>query len=567
MKAEVESWLNNAVSTLKEKGTLPESVNVQAKVTHTKDKSHGDYATNIAMILAKPAGKPPREMAQLILDLLDSNSAIDKLEIAGPGFINFFLSQSASTQIINQVLTEKERFGHHNLGNGESVQVEFVSANPTGPLHIGHGRNAVLGDCISRLLEATGWKVTREFYYNDAGQQINNLALSVQARCKKITPSSTEWQKDWYQGEYIKDVAEDYLAEKTVEASDKKVTAKGDIEDLQAIREFAVAYLRCEQDLDLKAFDVTFDVFFLESSLYENQSVDKAVKQIESNGYTYEKDGALWLKTTEFNDDKDRVMRKSDSSYTYFVPDVAYHKNKWDRGFKRVINVQGSDHHSTVARVRAGLQALNENINPAFPEYSLYQMVTVMRGNEEVKISKRAGSYVTLRDIIDEVGCDATRYFLAARRGHSQMTFDLELAASQTNENPVYYIQYAHARICSAFRKLEELNRSYNQENGLANLDSLTLEQEATLMDRMSQFSGLVKTAANNLEPHTIAHYLRELAADIHGYYQAGNDDEKARWIVDDENLCHARLCLISAARQILVNGLNLLAVSAPEKM
>jgi arginyl-tRNA synthetase len=567
MKAVVEAWLNDAISELKTQAVIPESNSAKAQVTFTKDKSHGDFATNIALMLAKAAGKPPREVAQLIVDILGAQTEIDKMEIAGPGFINFFLSQAAATQIIETVLKEQQNFGRCNLGQGKKVQVEFVSANPTGPLHIGHGRNAVLGDCISRLLDATGWKVTREFYYNDAGNQIDNLAASVQARCLGVEPDDEAWPEDGYRGSYISDVANDYIAGEKVDSEDKHVIGKGDPQDLAAIRDFAVAYLRREQDLDLKAFEVGFDVFFLESSLYENNHVETAVNKMIANGHTYEKDGALWLKTTDYGDDKDRVMRKSEGGYTYFVPDVAYHFNKWERGFERVINVQGSDHHSTVTRVRAGLQALEIGVTEGFPDYSLYQMVTVMRGEEEVKLSKRAGSYVTLRDIIDEVGRDATRYFLAVRKGNSQMTFDLELAASQTNENPVYYIQYAHARICSTFRKMQELKRTYDAANGLTNLSLLTLEHEASLMDRMNQYPDLVKVAANNLEPHVIAHYLRELAADLHGYYQAGSDDAHARWIVEDKDTSDARLTLISAVRQVLVNGLGLLAVSAPDKM
>ncbi|TQV73809.1 arginine--tRNA ligase [Aliikangiella marina] len=567
MKAVVEAWLEQAINQLKSQGVIPDAFAAKANVTHTKEKAHGDFATNAALMLAKPAGKPPREVAQLIVDLLGERAEIDKMEIAGPGFINFFLSQAAATQIINQVIEQKGQFGHSNVGEGKSVQVEFVSANPTGPLHIGHGRGAVVGDCLSRLLDATGWQVSKEFYYNDAGQQINNLANSVQARCKGFGPDSDDWQDDWYQGDYIQDVANDYLAKKTVDAADKHVTAKGDADDLQAIREFAVAYLRREQDLDLKAFEVDFDVYFLESSLYENGDIEKTVDALVKAGHTYEKEGALWLKTTDYGDDKDRVMRKTDGGYTYFLPDVAYHVTKWNRGFGRVVNEFGADHHSTVDRVRAGLQALDIGIPKGWPEVVLHQMVTVMRGDKEVKLGKRQGGYLTLRDIIDEVGKDATRYFLAARRSNSQMTFDLELAASQTNENPVYYIQYAHARICSAFRKAAELGKPFDQALGLKHLDKLTLEEETGLMDKMSQFPDLVKVAAANLEPHVIAHYLRELAAELHGYYQIGQNDESARWIVADAEMSQARLTLIDAVRQVFVNGLELLGVSAPESM
>ncbi|MBV1911906.1 MAG: arginine--tRNA ligase [Kangiellaceae bacterium] len=567
MKDVVETWLNDAVAELKTQGIIPTEFSAKAKLTYTKDKSHGDFASNAALMLAKQAKRAPRDVAQLIVDILGERPEIDKMEIAGPGFINFFLSQEASTQVIKTILQQQDKFGHNNKGEGKKVGVEFVSANPTGPLHIGHGRGAVVGDCIARLMEATGWDVTREFYYNDAGQQINNLAASVQARCKGIGPESEEWQADWYQGLYIKDVATDYLAAETIDSADKHVTGKADIDDLKAIQEFAVAYLRREQDLDLKAFDVGFDVFFLESSLYENGDIEKTVEALVNAGHTYEKDGALWLKTTDYGDDKDRVMRKSEGGYTYFLPDVAYHVNKWQRGFGRVVNEFGADHHSTVNRVRAGLQALDLGIPKGWPEVVLHQMVTVMRGEEEVKISKRAGSYITLRDIIDEVGRDATRYFLAARRSTSQMTFDLELAKSRTNDNPVYYVQYAHARICSAFRKLEEVGHSFNEQQGLQNLSLLTLKQELSLMDKINQYPGLVDIAASNTEPHVIAHYLRELAAELHGYYQVGSDSADDRWIVDNVVLCDARMCLIKSVKQVLVNGLGLLAVDAPNKM
>lgn len=561
MKLVVETWLNEAIGKLKAQEVLPESVTAKAQVTHTKDKSHGDFASNIALTLAKAAKKAPREIAQLIVDIIEQQPEIEKLEIAGPGFINFFLSQAASTQVIATILEQKESFGRCNVGQNKPAQIEFVSANPTGPLHIGHGRGAVVGDCLSRLLEATGWRVIREFYYNDAGQQINNLALSVQARCKNITPDSDIWQSDWYQGLYIKEVAADYMAGKSVHAADKHVTAKADIDDLQAIQEFSVAYLRREQDLDLKAFDVAFDVYFLESSLYENGNIEKTVSSLIDKGHTYEEGGALWLKTTDYGDDKDRVMRKTDGGYTYFLPDIAYHVNKWQRGFTRSINEFGADHHSTVNRVRAGLQALDIGIPKGWPEVVLHQMVTVMRGGVEVKISKRAGSYVTLRDIIDEVGRDATRYFLAARRAESQMTFDLELAASQTNENPVYYIQYAHARICSVFRQLEEQNLEFDQAAGLQQLALLTSVYEKNIINRISKYPDLIKSAAQALETHMLAHYLRDLANDFHSYYNA------EKFIVDDEALRNARFCLILAVKQVLTNGLELIAVSAPDKM
>lgn len=430
MKDTIVSLLEGAITALKHQGVLPNDLQPTIKVDPTKDKAHGDYATNLALMLAKPAGKNPRELANALVAALPESDAIQKTEIAGPGFINFFAAADAAAQIVAQVLDCGDTFGRSMMGKGEKVQVEFVSANPTGPLHVGHGRGAAIGDCLCRLLEATGFDVTREFYYNDAGAQIANLARSVQARVKGLGPDDDSWPEDGYRGEYIVDVANDYLTGKTVSADDREVTAKKDPDDLDAIQEFAVAWLRREQDLDLKAFGVEFDVYFLESSLYEDGKVDATVEKLVSAGHTYEEDGAMWLRTTDFGDDKDRVMRKREGGYTYFLPDVAYHLDKWQRGFKTVINEQGADHHSTVTRVRAGLQALEVGIPKGWPDYVLHQMVMVTRSGVEVKLSKRAGSYVTVRDLIDEVGRDATRFFLAARRADSQLTFDIDLARS-----------------------------------------------------------------------------------------------------------------------------------------
>ncbi|MFO7909927.1 MAG: arginine--tRNA ligase, partial [Halomonas sp.] len=455
MKDTLITLLEGAVAALKQEGVLPQDVQPTIKVDPTKDKAHGDYATNLALMLAKPAGMKPRELAAAVVNALPASDAVQKTDIAGPGFINFFAATDAAAQVVAQVLDCGDTFGRSMLGQGQKVQVEFVSANPTGPLHVGHGRGAAIGDCLCRLLEATGYDVTREFYYNDAGAQITNLARSVQARVKGLSPDHSSWPEDGYRGDYIIDVAQDYLAGKTVSADDREVTAKADPDDLDAIQTFAVAWLRREQDLDLKAFGVEFDVYFLESSLYEDGKVDATVARLTDNGHTYEEDGATWLRTTAFGDDKDRVMRKREGGYTYFLPDVAYHLDKWQRGFKTVVNEQGADHHSTVTRVRAGLQALEAGIPKGWPDYVLHQMVMVTRSGVEVKLSKRAGSYVTLRDLIDEVGRDATRFFLAARRADSQLTFDIDLARSQSNENPVYYVQYAHARVCSMLRKTE----------------------------------------------------------------------------------------------------------------
>ena len=561
MKTHVAELIGQALAHLQASGELPQFVIPSIQIDNTKDKTHGDLASNIALAAAKLAQRPPRQLAEAIVKALPASPRVSKVEIAGPGFINFFLSASAQTAIVTEILAAAADFGRSQVGAQRKVQVEFVSANPTGPLHVGHGRGAAVGDCLCRLLAATGWNVTREFYYNDAGVQIKNLALSVQARCRGVGPTDLEWPADGYRGDYIRDVAADYMARETVVADDQRVTGAGDLEDLDAIRRFAVAYLRREQDLDLRAFGVHFDVYYLESSLYNEGKVEDAVQRLIASGYTYEEGGALWLKTTAFGDDKDRVMRKQDGTYTYFLPDVAYHVMKWQRGFERVINEQGADHHSTITRVRAGLQALDIGIPQGWPDYVLHQMVTVMRGGEEVKISKRAGSYVTLRDLIDEVGCDATRYFLAARRADSQLTFDIDLARAQTNDNPVYYIQYAHARVCSVLKQAQEKNLAWNEANGRANLDKLDSEHESALMNLLARYPELVATAAKNLEPHLIAQYLRDLAAALHGWYHA------QQFIVDDAALRDARLTLAVATRQVLRNGLDLLGVSSPEEM
>ncbi|MDO6513845.1 arginine--tRNA ligase [Neptuniibacter sp. 2_MG-2023] len=561
MKQVIAGLIDSALKTLIENGTLPEDVQPNIMVENTRDKSHGDYASNIALTLAKPARSNPRQLAEKLVAALPQSDNLTRTEIAGPGFINFFISEASTNSLLTTILDQKESYGRNNDGAGRKVQVEFVSANPTGPLHIGHGRGAAVGDCLCRIMDANGWDVTREFYYNDAGQQINNLALSVQARCKGLTPDGASWPEDGYRGDYIIDLAESFMRGDTVKSEDQSFTGTKNSADLEAIRHFAVAYLRREQDLDLKAFAVDFDVYFLESSLYEEGKVERTVQTLIKNGYTYEDGGALWLRTTDFGDDKDRVMRKKDGGYTYFVPDVAYHLDKWQRGFECVLNEQGADHHSTITRVRAGLQALNADIPKGWPDYVLHQMVTVMRGGEEVKISKRAGSYLTLRDLIDEVGRDATRYFLAARKSDSHLTFDIDLARSQSADNPVYYIQYAHARVCSIFRKLAENNLDWDLETGKAALSCLELESEKNLVINLGRYPEVVKNAASAREPHQIANYLRDLAGDFHTYYNS----EKT--LVDDENLRNARLTLAVAVRHVLANGLDLLGVTAPEQM
>ena len=552
MKAHLTQLLATAAKTI-----APDSADLSILLERPKSAEHGDFATNLALVLAKPLKQNPRAIATQLIAALPSSDYIAKTEIAGAGFINFFLNAQSQQQVVKTILSAGKQYGRNANGQKQKVQVEFVSANPTGPLHVGHGRGAAVGDCLARLLDANGWDVTREFYYNDAGAQIDNLTISVLARCKGIATDDARFPENGYRGEYIADIAAAFLAKQTVVADDMQVTASGDINDETAVRHFAVAYLRHEQDLDLTAFQIKFDVFSLESALYAEGKVEQTVQALINSGHTYEQDNALWLKTTAFGDDKDRVMRKSEGGYTYFVPDVAYHAEKWRRGFVRVINEQGADHHSTITRVRAGLQALNAGIPSGWPDYVLHQMVTVMRAGEEVKLSKRAGSYVTLRDLIEEVGCDATRYFLAARRSDSQLVFDIDLARAQTNDNPVFYIQYAHARICSVLTqwggKLADLHQ--------ADLSPLTQAHEIALMQRLSSYPESVADAATDLAPHTIANYLKELASELHSYYN------EYKFLIEDEAVKIARLSLIAATQQVLKNGLYLLGVSAPEKM
>ena len=552
MKTQLASIISVALDQI-----LDDSSIIDIHIERPKTLEHGDYSTNIALQLTKILKKNPREIAQLIIEKIGLDPSIDRLEIAGPGFINFYLSAAGKSSIIKNIFTQSINYGHNEAGKNQKLQVEFVSANPTGPLHIGHGRGAAIGDSLARIMQANGWDVTREFYYNDAGQQINNLALSVQSRIKGIEPDDTNFPEDGYRGEYILEIADAYSNCKTVEVDGEIVKSNGNPDDVENIKKFSVAFLRKEQNIDLDAFQTTFDVFTLESTFYQNKDVEKVLDLLEKNGFSYKKDDATWLKTTEFGDEKDRVMIKTDGSYTYFVPDVAYHLNKWERGFVRVINEQGADHHSTITRVRAGLQGLNLSIPKNWPEYVLHQMVTVTKNNQEVKISKRAGSYVTLRDLIDEVGSDATRYFLLARKPDSQLIFDIDLAKSQTNDNPVYYIQYAHARICAV------LNQVLMTKEDLHNFDEslLTSTHEHQLIKRLSEFPEIILLSANESSPHYIATFLKDLAADFHSYYNAN------KFLSDDKALQNARLALIGATKIVIKNGLQLLGISAPEKM
>jgi arginyl-tRNA synthetase len=582
IKKQIISLMQDALAQIaKERGiadSLPEP-----HVERPKVVEHGDLATNIAMQLSKAWKANPRELAQVFVEKLLAQSGAKELiasaEIAGPGFINLRLTQKARLQVIGKIFADGNCYGQQ-AELGKKVLVEFVSANPTGPLHVGHGRQAALGDALSNILKTQGWSVHKEFYYNDAGVQIQNLAISVQARAKGLNPGDQNWPESAYNGEYIADIAKDYLAKATVAAADgQPVHADGDINNIESIRQFAVAYLRKEQDIDLNSFGVQFDCYYLESSLYSDGSVASVVSDLASVGKSYEAEGALWLRTTDDGDDKDRVMKKSDGSYTYFVPDVAYHASKWSRGFTHVINIQGSDHHGTIARVRSGIQGVAQkrswDIPKDYPQYVLHKMVTVMKGGEEVKISKRAGSYVTVRDLIEwsggvtpemndaerqdaiRRGRDAVRFFLISRKADTEFVFDVDLALKQNDENPVFYVQYAHARICSILRQWA------GDEASLKSASLLALDSQASnmLLTRLSEYSEVLAEAAKDMTPHSLAFYLRDLASDFHTFYNAD------RVLVDEENIRLARLALLLATKQVIANGLAILGVSAPEKM
>jgi arginyl-tRNA synthetase len=554
---------------------LTPGAGAKAAFESPKVAAHGDFASTAAMQLAKPLKLNPRQLAESLQAALMALPVyqrwVDAIEIAGPGFINFRLKPEAKQQTVREVLAAGESYGLKPVAPDQKMLVEFVSANPTGPLHVGHGRQAALGDAICKLFASQGWNVFREFYYNDAGVQIHTLTTSTQARAKGLKPGDAAWPEPAYNGDYIADIAHDFIACKTVKSDDREVTATGDIDDLDAIRQFAVAYLRREQDLDLQAFSVRFDNYYLESSLYSSGRVASTVERLQAAGKTYEQDGALWLKSTDYGDDKDRVMKKSDGSYTYFVPDVAYHLAKWERGYAKAINIQGMDHHGTIARVRAGLQAAGAGVPAGYPDYVLHTMVRVMRHGEEVKISKRAGSYVTLRDLIEWTSADAVRFFLLSRKPDTEYVFDIDLALAKNNENPVYYVQYAHARICSVLLRHagQEDEEQQRTERVLAiaaelqgvDLSPLQSPQAQALMLLLAKYPDMLTNAASGLAPHDVAFYLRELAARYHSYYDA------ERILVDEEDVRLARLALVAATRQVLHNGLQMLGVSAPAKM
>ena len=586
MKHKIETLLTQAVSSLKSAGTLAADIEVNIQLTRTKDQSHGDFATNLALMLAKPAAKNPRELAQLLVNALPENSLIEKVDIAGPGFINFFVCQDDTLSVISKILTQAETYGLSNIGAGRRVQLEFVSANPTGPLHVGHGRGAAYGATVADLLEAVGFNVHREYYVNDAGRQMDILATSIWLRYLQLCEVKIDFPSNGYKGDYVHDIARDLLAQHdrnlvhpaaaVMEGIPADEPAGGDKEihidalivrcktllgDDSYLQVFDLGLNTILEDIreDLAEFGVTYDEWYSERSLSKRGLIKQAIDRLQAAGYIYEKKGALWFKSTEFGDEKDRVVVRDNGQPTYFASDIAYHMEKMERGFERVIDVWGADHHGYVPRVKAALKALGDDADKL--DVLLVQFAALYRNGEKVQMSTRSGSFVTLRELREEVGTDAARFFYVMRKCEQHMDFDLDLAKSQSSDNPVYYIQYAHARICSVFRQLAEKNISHDLEQGNQHLNLLTESHEVQLINSLTRYPEYVEKAALNEEPHQLAHFLRDVANELHTYYNAH------QFIVDDETIRNARLNLIAATRHVLCNGLKLLGVSAPEKM
>ncbi|MFT5396754.1 MAG: arginyl-tRNA synthetase [Gammaproteobacteria bacterium] len=553
------------------------------EIEHVKDLQHGDFASNIAMILAKPLSKPPRIIAEELIKFLSDHPMLEKTEIAGPGFINFFLAKNAYLQIIPEIFIMGKNFGTSKFGNNKRILLEYVSSNPTGPIHIGHGRGAAYGSVLAQLLLATGHNVTREYYVNDAGRQMDILATSVWLRYLQIqTDQGIPFPENGYHGQYITDIAQGLYSQKTIfslpEINELLTTLHSDIDEDKKLDKIisqakstlkneykevlfpaALDQILAEIKIDLENFGVCFDNWFSERSLIDSGEIDRCISKLESTGAIYEKDGAKWFNSSEFGDEKDRVVVRENGMTTYFASDIAYHINKYDRGYDEIINIWGADHHGYISRVNGALTAFGKN--PDKLKVLLVQFATLYKGKEKLQMSTRSGEYVTLKQLRDDVGNDATRFFYLMRKAEQHLDFDLELAKSESNVNPVYYIQYAHARICSVFKQLEERGLIFDSEQGLKNLSKLDTEQEQHLVKSLSRYGEIVHSAAINFEPHQLSFYLRDLATDFHGYYNS------SQFIVDDDELRSARFCLISATRQVLNNGLDLLGLTAPEEM
>ena len=578
MKQELQQLLVEAISIVQEKMDVTFSAIDDIKIERTRDQSHGDYACNIAMVLARQAKTNPRELAASILESLPESEIVERVEIAGPGFINFFLSKQSRLNVITNILQAGAAYGRSKFGSGKSILVEFVSANPTGPLHVGHGRGAAYGATVSDLLEAIGYKIDREYYVNDAGRQMDILTVSIWLRYLEQCGIEIEFPENAYQGDYIRDIADKLLSEKQQsldsdmdfpEAKDDPEThidqliafakqALG-IENYQSIQDLGLIEILGEIQGDLADFGVIFDHWFSERSLSNDDQIQKCIGKLKDSGFVYEEQGALWFRSTEFGDEKDRVIVRENGQATYFASDITYHVEKFSRGYDTAINIWGADHHGYIARVKAALSALDEN--PDALEILLVQFAALYRGTEKLPMSTRSGQFVTLRELRDEVGKDATRFFYIMRKCEQHLDFDLELAKSKSNENPVYYIQYAHARICSVLKQVEEKGYTYDAEIGSSNLHTLTEPSEEKLITELSRYPEVMHSAATEYEPHQIAYYLRDLATEFHSYYNS------CQFIVDSDDLRNARLNLISASKQVICNGLGILGVSAPEQM
>jgi arginyl-tRNA synthetase len=585
MKKQLETLISQAVAVLKAQEILPTDLNPTVHIERTRDTAHGDFATNIALMLAKPAKTNPRQLAEQIIAALPINEAISKVEIAGAGFINFFMNSNAQYQVIADIQTAGENFGKSQIGAGKKVQVEFVSANPTGPLHVGHGRGAAYGSVVGNLLTATGFEVHREYYVNDAGRQMDILATSVWLRYLEACGETFTFPSNAYRGEYVRDIAQKLVESHGKNYSHSTATVfadlpldepeggnKDDYIDALILRAkallndgYRVVFDAGLNDIlsdikdDLAEFGTTYNQWFSERSLMDDGSIERSLAVLKSNNYLYEKDGATWFKSSELGDEKDRVVIRDNGQYTYFASDIAYHWNKLERGFDVLIDIWGADHHGYIARVRAALTALGADQTKL--NVLLVQFANLWRGTEKVSMSTRSGEFVTLRELRDEVGRDAARFFYVMRRSEQHMDFDLELAKSKSNENPVFYVQYAHARVCSVFRQLTEKGFTQDVALGMTNLAELTAEHETALLTTLARYPEVIERAATQYEPHLIINYLRELATDFHTYYNAH------QFLVESDTVRNARLNLITAIRQVLVNGLTLLGISTPEVM
>ena len=554
MNQRLKEHIREALQICYERGTLKSGESPEIALEVPARAEHGDFSTNLAMVLAKAEKTAPRKVAEALTEVLAESAAEwGRVEIAGPGFINFYLSPSHWFDILDEVMRQKADYGRSTMGNGKKVQVEFVSANPTGPLHIGHGRGAATGDAVAAVLAAAGYEVQREYYLNDAGNQMQTLGRSLLLRYRELQGETVDFPEDCYQGDYIVDLAREVL-----EAEGPALLELSEDQAIEKIGTYGGGKIRDGIDQDLQDFGIHFDNWYSEQSLYDRGEVEKGIALLKDRGLTYEQDGALWFRTTDFGDDKDRVLVRSNGATTYFASDVAYHKEKYERGFDLVIDVWGADHHGYVPRMKAVLAGLGRNTDDL--ECILVQLVNLLRDGEQVAMSTRAGKFVTLREVIDEVGKDACRFFFLSRRSDSQLDFDLELAKKQSNENPVYYVQYAHARVCSINRNAAEAGIAMPAP-GQVDFTTLTLEDELALAKLLSRYGQVVENAARHFEPHRIVFYLQDLAARFHSYYNKG------RVLTDDIETSRARLYLVNGVRIVLENALLLLGVSAPERM